>query len=101
MGRSFRAVQELSVNRRQLVQSMGAVGLGLLAGCGRLPWQGQPPSPEVPTIGYLASGLPDPNIDGQLDAFREGLVALGYVEGRNVTIERRYTDGSDAQLREA
>jgi len=55
----------------------------------------------VPTIGYLVPGLPDPTIDGQLDAFREGLAALGYAEGQNVAIERRYTDGSDAQLREA
>jgi putative ABC transport system substrate-binding protein len=86
------------LSRRQLM--LGAGGAALLAGCGRLPWQGQPPPPKVPTIGYLAPDLPGPTIDGQLDAFREGLAALGYVEGQNVAIERRYTDGSDAQLRE-
>src|SRR5688500_4218542 len=88
-------------SRRRFVQGVGVTGLALLAGCGRLPWPGQPPPLKVPTIGYLAPGLPDPTIDGQLDAFREGLAALGYVEGQNVAIERHYTDGSDAQLREA
>src|SRR5262249_8580026 len=37
----------LLVSRRRFVQGAGAVGLGLLAGCGRLPWQApsavQPP----------------------------------------------------------
>ena len=44
-------------SRRQFVQGVGAVGLGLVAGCGRLPGQGQPPPPKVPTIGWLGSAL--------------------------------------------
>jgi putative tryptophan/tyrosine transport system substrate-binding protein len=91
----------LVLSRRQFVAGAGVASLGLLAGCGRLPGQGRPPPPKVPTIGYLVPGLPDSTIDGQLDAFRDGLAALGYAEGQNVAIERRYTDGSDAQLREA
>ena len=90
----------LPLSRRQFLQGAGVAGLGLLAGCGRLPWQAQPAA-KVFRVGYLAPGLPDPTIDGQLDAFREGLAALGYAEGQNVAIARRYTDGSEAQLREA
>ena len=36
------------LSRREFV--VGAAGLGLLAGCGRLPWQGQPPT--VPRVGF-------------------------------------------------
>jgi len=40
------------LSRRQFM--VGAAGLGLLAGCGRLPWQAPPPA-KVPRIGYLAT----------------------------------------------
>ena len=33
-----------SLTRRQLVQGSAAARLGLLAGCGRLPWQAYPHS---------------------------------------------------------
>jgi len=41
-------------SRRQFVHGVGVAGLGLLAECGRLPGQGQPP-PNVPTIAGLAT----------------------------------------------
>jgi len=31
-------------SRRQFVRGVGVAGLGLVAGCGRLPWQAQPPA---------------------------------------------------------
>jgi putative tryptophan/tyrosine transport system substrate-binding protein len=41
---------------------------------------------NVYRIGWLSIGpIPD-----NLDAFRDGLRALGYVEGRNITIDQRY-----------
>jgi putative ABC transport system substrate-binding protein len=64
----------------------------------------------VPTIGYLtasapgsseAPDAPGPAVAQQVEAFRQGLAALGYVEGQNIVLEYRYTDGSDAQLRAA
>jgi len=43
-----------------------------------------------PRIGWLSAGSqPDPFLDG----FREGLRALGYVEGRNIAIETRHARG--------
>jgi hypothetical protein len=55
-----------SLSRRQLLHGAGLVGLGLLAGCGRLPGQAAPA--RVPRIGFLALP-PQP----YFDAFGEGL----------------------------
>ena len=80
-----------TLSRRQLMQGMGAVGLGLLAGCGRLPGQAQPPA-KVARIGFLASGSPDdPALS--LDAFRQGLAEFNLIEGQNVALEIRYGEG--------
>jgi putative tryptophan/tyrosine transport system substrate-binding protein len=82
----------LHVSRRRFVQGVGAVGLGLVTGCGRLPFPGQPPAPKVPTIGWLSPESADPlerwPVEN-LDAFRQSLAALGYVEGQNVIFETR------------
>jgi ABC-type uncharacterized transport system substrate-binding protein len=52
---------------------------------------------KVPRIGVLApfSAASGAN---RLDAFRQGLRDLGYVEGKNITIEYRYTEGELDQL---
>ena len=47
----------MSVSRRRFVQGAGVMGLGLLAGCGRLPGQAQ--APVVHRIGYLDLRGPD------------------------------------------
>jgi putative ABC transport system substrate-binding protein len=92
----------MRVSRRRFVQGAGGVGLGLVTGCGRLPFQGQPPTPKVPTIGWLTLESPDSLETGfveNFEAFRQGLAALGYVEGQNLVIEQRLTD--QAGLRDA
>ena len=76
------------VSRRQVVQSVGAMGLALLAGCGRLPLPGQQPA-RVPRIGWLANA----SRGEELRAFRHGLGELGYVEGQTIVIEERYNEG--------
>src|SRR5271156_5573577 len=43
-------------------------------------------------IGYLSPGSPTVEAD-RFNAFREGLEALGYVEGKNLVIETRWLDG--------
>ena len=44
---------------------------------------------KVPRIGFLTTSVfPDRN-----EAFRQGLRELGYVEGKNIVIEWRYTEG--------
>jgi putative ABC transport system substrate-binding protein len=56
----------------------------------------QPPT-HVHRIGRLQAGPPsDPN--PTLEAFREGLRDLGYVEGQNLVIESRYAEGREERL---
>ena len=84
-----------SLTRRQLVQGAGVAGLGLVAACGRLPWQAPPP-PRIARIGWLGFDVPP----SWREAFREGLHDLGYVEGQNIIIEFRDGDGRADRLPE-
>jgi putative ABC transport system substrate-binding protein len=47
---------------------------------------------KVPRIGYL-SGSPPSSIAERIEAFRQGLRDLGYVEGKNIVIEWRSGEG--------
>jgi putative tryptophan/tyrosine transport system substrate-binding protein len=48
-------------------------------------------SKKVPRIGFLTTS---PSVfPGRIEAFRQGLRELGYVEGKNIVIEWRYTEG--------
>jgi putative tryptophan/tyrosine transport system substrate-binding protein len=47
---------------------------------------------QTPVIGFLNDGLPD-SFGSRLQAFREGLKELGYVERQSVEIEFRWAEG--------
>ena len=47
---------------------------------------------KVPRIGYLSAASPSANA-ARIEAFRQGLRELGYVEGKNIVIEWRYAEG--------
>ena len=52
---------------------------------------------NVHRIGRLSPGSPtEPNPN--LEAFRQGLRDLGYVEGQDLVIEQRYAEGSEERL---
>jgi ABC-type uncharacterized transport system substrate-binding protein len=54
----------------------------------------QPPE-KVPRVGYLNPGsLSDRVSQRRLEAFRQGLRDLGYVEGQNIAIESRWAAGN-------
>ena len=55
------------------------------------------PAGKVPRIGYLANGTPTTSGPAR-DAFRQGLQALGWVEGQNVVIAYRWADGDLTRL---
>jgi putative tryptophan/tyrosine transport system substrate-binding protein len=52
---------------------------------------------KVSRIGYLSASSPSANV-GRIEAFRQGLRELGYVEGKNIVIEWRYAEGKFDRL---
>src|SRR6266446_800946 len=53
----------------------------------------QPPE-KVPRVGYLNPGSSsDPLRQRRLEAFRQGLRELGYVDGQNIAVESRWAEG--------
>ena len=53
--------------------------------------QAQQPT-KIPRIGYLTAASLSANA-ARIEAFRQGLRELGYVEGKNIVIEWRYAEG--------
>jgi putative ABC transport system substrate-binding protein len=82
------------LNRRQLVQGMGAAGLALMVGCSRS--AAQTPPARIPRVGLLGL-LTVPSLP---EAFRQGLRELGYIEGQNIVVEHRVADGRPDRLAE-
>ncbi len=52
----------------------------------------------VPRIGYLDGGAPLSPNSVRIQAFRQGLRELGYVEGQNIAIEWRFAEGQADRL---
>src|SRR5262245_15036340 len=73
------------ISRRTVVQILS---VGLLA---PLVSEAQQPK-KVPRIGFL-SGSSSSALATRVQAFRQGLRELGYVEGKNIVIEYRYAEG--------
>ena len=73
--------------------------MSLLGGAAAAAWplaaRAQQP---IPLIGYL-SGISVGDRAHLTEAFRQGLNEVGYIEGRNVTIEYRYADNQMDRLR--
>jgi putative tryptophan/tyrosine transport system substrate-binding protein len=90
-------------SRRQFVQGAGVAGVGLLAGCGRLPSVGHSQAHEpakVPRLALMAPGFREFMLERELGPFRQGLSDLGYTEGQHVVIEARYAEGKIERLSE-
>ena len=54
---------------------------------------------KVHRIGFLGAAFPSSN-PARHEAFRQGLRALGWVEGKNIAIEYRFADGKRERLPE-
>ena len=72
------------------------VALGVLLFALTFPGDAQQ-AKRVPRIGILASQS-RPSSSYRIEAFRKGLVELGYTEGKNIAIEYRYADGQLERL---
>jgi putative ABC transport system substrate-binding protein len=86
--------------RRFLQGSLALAGLSLLSGCGiSLPGQPATGGTKIPRIGWLGGAQAGPNF--RLDAFRQGMLELGYVEGRDFEIEYRLAEPDEFPARAA
>jgi hypothetical protein len=79
------------VRRREFITLLGGIAAWPLAA------RAQQPA-KVALIGFLHHGSPGPSLE--VDAFRQGLRELGYVEGRNITIEYRFASGQVERMPE-
>jgi putative ABC transport system substrate-binding protein len=63
------------------------------------PWAARAQQPSTPLIGFLQAGSAASSADF-LDAFRDAMRQLGYIEGRNIRFEYRFADGVIERLPE-
>jgi putative tryptophan/tyrosine transport system substrate-binding protein len=54
---------------------------------------------KIPRVGVLLGGKP-PSASTRLEAFRQGLRGLGWVEGQTIAIDVRYAEGKRDRMRE-
>ena len=73
------------------------LALGLLAAPRAAETQ---PARKVWRVGYLGDGPRAERLGINFEPFRDGLRELGYVEGQNVVIEERWTDGRGERVAE-
>src|SRR6266545_732849 len=83
-----------SDNRKSKIQNRKWVGLFAivvaLTVCGARATAQQPT--KVPRIGFLGAASLS-SIEARLEAFKQRLRELGYVEGKSIIIEPRFADG--------
>ena len=95
----MRLLESLSDNLKSKIQNLKLVELSVIAFvlvvAGAVA-QAQQPT-KVPRIGYLTPASLSANA-ARVEAFRQGLHELGYVEGKNIVIEHRYAEEKQDRL---
>ena len=79
----------ICLRRREFIAALG--------GAAAWPLAARAQQPRLPVVGWLSSRNSETDAY-VLPAFRRGLNRQGYVEGRNVRIEYRWSDAQDDRL---
>jgi putative tryptophan/tyrosine transport system substrate-binding protein len=82
-----------------MIKTIIGLALGSILFALGLQAEAQPPT-KIPRIGYLNPAETSQYRDSRIEAFRQGLRELGYVEGKNIIIEYRYAEGNSERLPE-
>jgi len=83
-------------SRENMKTKITGLALGALLFALSVPAEAQEPK-KIPRIGVLMAASRSA-VSEFIDAFRQGLRALGYVEGQNIVIEYRYAEGKSDRL---
>jgi putative ABC transport system substrate-binding protein len=87
-----------SPNRQSKIQNRKWLALSVIAFVLVMTREAQAQQPtKIPRIGYLSATSPSVN-PTRIEAFRQGLRELGYVEGKNIVIEWRYAEGKQDRI---
>ena len=82
--------------KRARVAIVLVIALAVVMSAGRAV-EGQPRPAKTPRIGYISGGSPQV-VARTVDALKQGLRDLGYVEGQNLLIEYRFAEGRFERL---
>jgi len=88
-------VKGASVRRQNLKWAGVVVILVLVLGCVRMAAAQQPT--KIPRIAFLGTASASV-VATRVEAFREGLRELGYVEGKNIVMEYRFGEGKSNEV---
>jgi hypothetical protein len=84
----------IHIGRREFISTLvgGAAAASPIVACAD--------SGKVARIGYLSPDSPSPAATALFDAFCDGLRELGWIKGKNVTVELRYAENRVERLPE-
>jgi putative tryptophan/tyrosine transport system substrate-binding protein len=78
------------IGRKEFIAVFGAVAVAW-------PLRARAQQTAMPVVGFLSSPAPS-DLIFVMPTFREGLNGMGFVEGRNITIEYRWAEGDCHRL---
>ena len=95
---SLRLPNSCSDNLKSKIQNLKLAGILTIGAtfvmCGAVAQAQQPK--KIPRIGFLLGSSPGP--DPRLEAFRQGILDSGYIEGKNIAVEYRFAEGQEDRL---